>query len=196
MSRKVYQFKITLQDIKPPIWRQIQVPEDYTFWDLHVAIQDAMGWADCHLHQFRTIGPRPQEWEYIGLPTEDFDDEEKYLDWEEWISDWFDLNSRKSMVYEYDFGDSWEHRIELEKVCPAESGLKYPICIGGKRACPPEDCGGFPGYDNLLEVIKDHDHPDYKETIYWLGGEFDPEYFRVDEVKFDVPRKRLKKFLK
>lgn len=86
------------------------------------------------------------------------------------------------LIYEYDFGDGWEHKIRIEKILPAEKGKRYPVCLAGKRACPPEDCGGPPGYERLLEVLRDPKHEEYEETLEWLGGPFDPEAFDVNEV--------------
>ena len=85
-------------------------------------------------------------------------------------------------VYEYDFGDSWEHVILVEKILQLETGVNYPICLGGKRACPPEDCGGIWGYGDLLEAIQDPTHPEHKDMLEWLGGSFNPEGFDVDIV--------------
>lgn len=193
---KIYQFKITLLESKPLIWRKIQVPENFTFWDLHVAIQDAMGWYDCHLHHFRTIGVNPRDWQYIGIPFDE-DDEERLLEgWEENISAWFDLKKKKAMIYEYDFGDGWQHRVELEKILPREPSAQYPICIGGKRSCPPEDCGGIGGYENLLEIIDDPSNEEHKEIMEWLGNGFDPEEFDAQDVDFSSSKARLKELLK
>jgi hypothetical protein len=190
---KVYQFKITLKDIKPPIWRRILVPENYTFFDLHCAIQNAMGWMDCHLHEFRTIALRPAEIKTIGTPDEEFGkDEEVLLEWEEKISDWFSLEKNIKMNYDYDFGDNWEHFVELEKILLAEDKVEYPVCLDGKRACPPEDCGSIPGYENIIEVMKDRKHLEYKEIVEWLGEKFESEEFDVKEVEFDDPKERFK----
>ncbi|MDI3524632.1 MULTISPECIES: plasmid pRiA4b ORF-3 family protein [unclassified Kosmotoga] len=186
----VYQFKITLKGIKPPIWRRIQVPETYTFWDLHVAIQDAMGWLDYHLHEFEIINPSTGLKVNIGIPDEDFG-RDVLPGWKQKIADYFSMENPKAN-YTYDFGDNWEHKIELEKILPREKGVTYPVCIKGKRACPPEDCGGVWGYEELLEAIKDPAHERHEELLEWLGEDFDPEHFDVNEVSFDDPNKRLK----
>ena len=107
------------------------------------------------------------------------------------IADFFSTENRTAS-YVYDFGDSWEHKIQLEKILPGEKGVEYPICIKGKRACPPEDCGGVWGYAELLEIIKDPKHEEYEEMMEWLGEEFDPDHFDVKEVSFDDPDRRHK----
>ena len=195
--KNIYQFKIVLEDTKPTIWRRIQVPENYTFWDLHIAIQDAMGWMDCHLHQFETIELKPREIKYIGIPDEEGFGMEVATGWEEKISDWFSLDKRKAMRYVYDLGDSWNHKITLEKILPKEEKIKYPVCVAGARACPPEDCGGIGGYYDLLEIMDNPKHEEYEDMIEWLNGEkFNPEEFEITEIEFDNPRKRLKEMLR
>lgn len=189
-SNRIYQFKITLWDIRPPIWRRIQVPETYTFWDLHVAIQDAMGWADYHLHEFEIASLQSRGKARIGIPEGDFD-REVLPGWKQKIADYFTQKNRTAN-YMYDFGDGWVHKVELEKILPREKNIKYPRCIKGKRACPPEDCGGIGGYYNLLEIMGNSDHEEYDEMLEWLGGEFDPKHFDIKEVRFDDPDKRRK----
>ena len=177
-TSNIYQFKITLKYITPKIWRRIQVPSNYSFWDLHVAIQNAMGWYDCHLHQFDMKNPRTGFPTIIGT-TECDESEEKAK-----IARYF-LPTNKKAIYEYDFGDLWQHEIVLEKILPAVTGSKYPQCIGGKRACPPEDCGGPYGYGRLLAIIKNRKHAEYKETKEWLSDRFDPEDFDPKLVLFE-----------
>jgi hypothetical protein len=188
----IYQFKITLFDTDPVIWRRIQVPEIYTFWDLHVAIQSAMGWEDYHLHMFR-IGKR-SEIIIIGNPIDnDFDDDENTFNgWETEVSCF--LNTPGDVaIYEYDMGDGWLHEILLEGVFLKEKGVKYPRCIGGARACPPEDCGGTEGFEYMLEVLASPKHPEYKNVIDWLGKEYDPEKFALEAIKFANPKTRWKR---
>jgi len=190
---KVYQLKITLKGIKPPIWRRIQVSETYTFWDLHVAIQDAMGWKDYHLHEFEMRHPSTGENVRIGTPNEktEFFRQEIISEHEQKIADWFSMENRIAN-YTYDFGDNWEHKIQLEKILSQDKNIEYPVCIAGKRACPPEDCGGIWGYEKFLEAINNPDHEEHEEMLEWVGGEFDPEHFDVNEVSFDDPNKRRK----
>ena len=190
---RVYQLKITLEDIKPPIWRRIQVPETYTFGDLHVAIQDAMGWSDYHLHQFELRNSSTRIKTEIGIPDEgNFGfDREILQGWKQKIAEWFSMENRMA-EYLYDFGDGWSHTVKLGKILPRVENVIYPLCIDGERACPPEDCGGIGGYYNLLEIIKNPEHTEYEEMMEWLGGNFDPEHFDAKEVIFDDPDKRRK----
>lgn len=194
IKQQTYQLKIVLMGIRPPIWRRIQIPSSYTFWDLHVAIQDAMGWEDYHLHQFEFSDPRKQAKAVIGLPDNELSPafrREILIDWQEYIVNWFTLQNPKAK-YWYDFGDDWWHEILLEKIAPAEKEIPYPRCIAGKRACPPEDSGGPWGYMEKLEIIKEPKHEWYVETRDWLGANFDPERFIPDAIIFNNPKKRLR----
>ena len=143
MKRKlnqVYQFKVTLKSVKPLIWRRIQVPETCTFYDLHVAIQDAMAWTDSHLHEFEVVNPRTGTRVFIGEPDEEFEEDREILpNQKEKIARYFTLENWRAH-YTYDFGDDWQHTIELEKMAPREENIEYPRCLAGRRACPPEDC--------------------------------------------------------
>jgi hypothetical protein len=191
--KHVFQFKVELRDITPIIWRRIQVPGSYTFWDFHVAIQDVMGWFDCHLHLFRVENPETDSVEEIGIPDEDSYEGEPDLipGWEVHIADYF-KRPGDSASYEYDFGDGWEHAVVLEDIVEKQKGRKYPVCVAGARACPPEDCGGVPGYEDLLVTINDPTSEEYESTMEWLGGQFDPEQFDPAEVVFENPKRRWK----
>lgn len=192
-STEIYQFKITLKGSKPKIWRRIQVPSNYSFWDLHVAIQDAMGWLDCHLHQFEIFDPQTNENIIISL----IDDENgNYVicETKAKIAEHF-LSPHQKANYEYDFGDCWEHEILFEKIVQTVIDSDYPKCIAGKRACPPEDCGGIGGYEEMLKIIKNPNHPQYEEQMEWLGGSFKPEIFHPELVRFNSSKERLKMIL-
>lgn len=199
-KKEIYQFKIALKYSDPLIWRRIQVPVDYTFWAFHCAIQDAMGWDGGHLHGFRFINKKNNYRSInIGLPLPD--DDVEYLDRliderTAMIADYFGKIS-KQCVYEYDFGDGWEHAILLEKIILAGPKEKYPKIIAGANACPPEDCGGIGGYYNLLKILKDPKNPEYEEIREWLGLEnsddnFDPNIFNPDEIVFSDSAEELK----
>jgi hypothetical protein len=198
-KKMIYQFKVTLKETSPPVWRRIQVPSTYTFLDLHVAIQDAMGWFDCHLHEFR-IKAKTGETLVFGIPSEIeddpyFDDERTLPGWKHKISKYESIIPA-TFVYEYDFGDGWLHKIDFEEIKPAEAGVVYPRCIKGKRACPPEDCGGAWRYPDLLAILADPEHEEHMEMKVWVesqtGGPFDPEYFDPTKVVFNDPKERLK----
>lgn len=180
----IYQFKITLKYTKPKIWRRIQVPEKYNFEELHFAIQNSMGWEDCHLHKFEMINPKTCQKDIISMLGEDDENFDDHIpEHKAKIAKYF-LFPKDKAIYEYDFGDGWEHEIVLEEILPSVLGVKYPQCLAGKMACPPEDCGGVGGYEYLLEIIADPNHAEYDERIEWLGDDFNPEEFDPKLVKF------------
>jgi len=148
---------------------------DVSLRHLHSVLQDVMGWYDYHLHEFIIDGV------YYADPGSVEDDMyEVVSDRKTGLSSIIGPGYR--FLYEYDFGDGWEINLVVEKVLPAEKGVQYPRCLKGKRAGPPEDCGGVWGYEELLEALKDPEHPEHDEMIDWLSGEFDPEAFDVEEV--------------
>lgn len=192
MIKRVYKFDLSLNGISPAIWRKILVPESFSFWDLHVAIQDSMGWLDCHLHTFQFGKPRSRDRIEIGIPLdESFDGVETLPGWHVSIPEFFAAVGDRC-IYEYDFGDGWEHTVILEAIMLAEKRRRYPRCSDGERACPPEDCGGVGGYYNVLEVISGPQDDEYEDMIEWLGGKYNPEKFVPGKVKFDNPSKRWK----
>jgi hypothetical protein len=173
-AERLYQFRITLKDSHPPIWRRIQV-KDNTLDKLHEHIQTAMGWTNSHLHHFR-IGQ--QLYGDPLLMQENFE-EMKYED-----STATKLSAilpksgqRFAFEYEYDFGDGWRHEVLFEGCLRAERGKRYPVCVEGERACPQEDVGGVWGYQAFLEAITDPEHEDHDGLLEWAGGSFDPEAF-------------------
>lgn len=188
----VMQLKITLEDLRPPIWRRLLMPCTATFWDLHVAIQDAMGWQDQHAHAFVVTVPIVRARIAIGVPDPDAmpGDEIVMPGWEIPIAAFFTLQSRKA-TYEYDFTGGWTHEVRLERIVPREADVSYPQCLGGRRACPPEDCGGAPGYLETLEALGDPHHPRHATMRRWVGKTFDPERFDRTEVRFSDPAARL-----
>lgn len=178
MAGHVYQLKITLKAIRPPIWRRFQVPVDTTLARLHLIIQRVMGWTNSHLHEFvvdrRRYGTGLREWREVGAP--EVLNERRFT-----VADVAPTAGRR-LEYTYDFGDSWEHDIRVEKILPAEPGQRYPVCLAGARACPPEDCGSYPGYIGFLEAIGDPRNPEHEDMLQWIGGHFDPEAFNVEAV--------------
>jgi hypothetical protein len=175
----IYQLKVTLAGVRPPVWRRLQVSGETTLAELHRVIQAAVGWTDSHLHLFETEGGR---YSHLGWGLEDVKDEG--------VTRLREVapGPKSRLYYEYDFGDSWEHEILLEKVTAREPGASYPRCVAGRRACPPEDCGGVWGYENFLEAVRDPEHPEHEETLEWAGGEFDPEAFDLEEVNRELQR--------
>jgi hypothetical protein len=174
MSRvaTVHQLKITLKGVKPPVWRRLLVPSGYTLSEVHEALLTAMGWAGYHLYLFR-----------IGRTTYmDIDDD--------WPDDSVDPSSVRlgdlvgpgdRFTFEYDFGDGWEHQVVVEDVLPA-AGRGRPVCLAGRRSCPPEDVGGPWGYADFLDAITDPQHDRHDELLVWVGGSFDPDAFDAVEV--------------
>ena len=173
-SPEVLQLKVVLADTSPPIWRRVLVPSGFTLARLHRVIQLAFGWEDSHLHRFcvhdEEFGPKEPEFdggmrsERVALRA-------------------LGLKARTRFSYEYDFGDGWEHAVTVEKVLVPETPLAVPVCLGGARACPPEDCGGPWGYQEMLAAVADPGHPEHEESKEWLGPEhWDAEAFHLDPV--------------
>ncbi len=170
----IFQLRIDLKGISPPIWRRVLVPADATLDNLHDIIQAVMPWWDAHLHEFERDGVN------YGIPNDD---------------NWYPVvdsrtialrevlpNAGVTINYQYDFGDSWDHKIRLEKVLDPDPDIVYPVCTKGKRACPPEDCGGIHGYMYMLEVMKDPKNDEYETYLDWLDDDFDPEAFDLEEA--------------
>jgi Plasmid pRiA4b ORF-3-like protein len=170
-SIAIYQLKIVLQDSKPPIWRRVQVKSDITLDILHEMIQVTMGWTDSHLHQFNIHGNSYSSRAFHLDETED----ESCIKLNQILS-----TVKDKFIYEYDFGDSWDHQIVLEKILPVEPKTLYPVCVKGKRNCPPEDIGGIWSYQYFLAALKDKKHPEHANALKqlkWIGGSFDLEEF-------------------
>src|SRR5499426_3317058 len=180
-AASIYQIKVTLKDSKLPIWRRIEVRSDATLGELHAVIQMAMGWTNSHQHHF-IVGKSPNL-RFIGAPIpyegDDLPDEKN----EGQIAISQVLSATKTkIVYEYDFGDSWEHEVFLEKIVGAEARADYPRCVAGENACSPEDVGGVWGYVDFLQALNNPEHNQREEFLEWVGGEFDPEKFDLDAV--------------
>lgn len=187
----VCQFLVVLSNTDPLVWRRIQVPEIYSFWDLHVAIQDAMGWKDYHLHEFTLVDSKTGRVKRIGIPDDEMPDERPCLaGWKVPIGRYLTYGT-DPVRYRYDFGDDWEHTLEFEEIVPHDGGA-YPRCVAGAGACPPEDVGGTHGYAEFLQVIRNRRHPELDATLQWAGGSFDPHAFSHNSVTFDNPLERWK----
>jgi hypothetical protein len=177
-SERLYQFKITLLESKPPIWRRIQV-KNGTLDKLHEHIQTAMGWTNSHLHQFEISGERYGDPELIDDGFEDFECVDSTVTK---ISEIVPKDGKRfQFTYEYDFGDDWKHEVLFEGCLRAEKGQRYPICVEGGRACPPEDVGGVWGYADFLEAIADPKHEEHDRMLEW-AGDFDAEKFDADKA--------------
>lgn len=172
--KNIYQLKITLQDSRPQITRKFLVPSTMTLDDLHTVIQIVMGWYDCHMHQFVING------EFYCPVNEDYDWESK--DESQYKVSHVLKQAKDEIVYEYDFGDGWLHDVVLEKILPYDNNVTLPICILGKRACPPENCGGVCGYKDILKIASNPKHPEYEDMMEWLPEGFDPEHFDLEET--------------
>ncbi len=179
----IYQLKITLAGIKPPIWRRVQV-KDCTLLKLHQIIQASMGWGNFHLWLFDIGGEEYGDDAIDGGGDMDLASARKAK-----LGD-FVAESVKKFRYVYDFGDSWEHLLQVEKVLEADAKVKYPRCVDGSRACPPEDCGGAWGYGDFLNAIQNPSHESHEEMLEWIGGEFDPEKFDLAAVNKELARMR------
>lgn len=190
----VCELRITLQEIRPPIWRLIQIPGTLPLGSLHDALQIAMGWTNSHLHRFEKDG---KCW---GVPEHLQDDDD---------IDIIDENRTKiidvlttpgdSVLYVYDFGDNWRHTVVLEKILLISATTLRPICLAGERHCPPEDVGGTPGYEEFLQVVFEPTHEEYEHYVQWAegpspvnlsGGRFQPEEFDVRAVNGRLSRRR------
>lgn len=167
----ICQLHVGLLGSSPLIWRRVLVPYGITLGKLHKVLQAVMGWNDCHMHEFVFGG------EVYGMADLNEDFGRKLRDERRKKLSSLLKSEKDSLRYMYDLGDGWEHLVTLESILPDEKKLKPPRCIEGVGACPPEDCGGIPGYEELLKVLSDPDHPDYRDMKAWSGGRFDPGHF-------------------
>jgi len=159
----IYQLKVSLQDVRPSVWRRLLVPAYYSLELFHDVIQTSMGWENAHLYSF----------EYGGCSFEEgTTDTLDSLNWQ--------VNDK--LLYIYDFGDNWGHLIKVEKQLKKDQKQPYPYCVTGKNNCPPEDCGGAWGYKHLLSALKNKNHPEHEEMSEWMDEDFDPTYFSEEEV--------------
>ena len=187
----VYQIKVTLNDSKPPIWRRVLVPDSISLHQLHTILQIVMGWTNSHLHQFIIDD------EFYGEPEEDGYSEDLRNE-KPYRLNQFVVRKGFKFLYEYDFGDSWEHTLHVEAILPIRKGAQYLICLEGKRACPPEDIGGVEGYADLLKIFSDSKHPEHNDMLEEFGEDFDPEFFDMEGANLGLrkyaARARMPKF--
>ncbi len=176
----VLRLKISLRYVRPPIWRRLEAPSTLTLSQLHEVIQTAMGWTNSHLHAFE-----------VGsvVYSSDLDEHDRQAGHrDEYVTSLVDLSLTvgSQFRYEYDFGDGWEHDVLVEDAQPGDATAVR--CLGGERACPPEDCGGPAGYEHLLDALADPTHPDHGDMSEWIGGGLDPAAFDVDAVNASLAR--------
>jgi hypothetical protein len=183
-AKTIYQLKVTLIGAQPPIWRRFLVADTTTLAQLHEVLQVVMGWTNSHLHHFIIDD------EFYGMPLDDDLGDMRTKDEARFKLNQFVSGKGFRFGYEYDFGDSWEHDLVIEKILPAEKGGQYPVCVAGKRACPPEDVGGIWGYQDFLKAISDPRHPEHAEMREWIGGDFDPERFNLNAVNAGLRQPR------
>jgi len=189
----VYELRMTLREIHPPVWRLVRVPRTLRLCCLHDVLQAAMGWTDSHLHQFEKDG------KYWGVPEHYEDDDIDVLDERRTQIGAILKAPGDSVLYVYDLGDNWRHDVVLEKILPASGTMVRPVCLSGERHCPPEDVGGTSGYEEFLEVIFNPRHEEYEHSVRWAGGpsaltqsaqRFQPEEFEVKAVNAILSRMR------
>lgn len=175
----IHQLRITLLYIAPPIWRRIEVRSRTSLAELHLIVQWTMGWEDCHPHAFGV--PRQRRWRKTRLePVKLAEEADVTLD---------QVGVGARLMYMYDFSDGWVHEIEVEDIRPVEDGVTYPVCLDGARACPPEDCGGWVGYDEMLEALRSRRGSRYRAVKQFLGGaRFHPEAFSAASVNRELAR--------
>jgi hypothetical protein len=184
-SSPLYELKVTLRGSKPAIWRRLQVPGSIKLNRLHEVFQVVMGWTDSHLHQFvdpPIVYSVPSGEDYTGVERLD---ERRFR-----LAD-LARHEKASFTYEYDFGDGWEHDVVVEKIVSAGPEKKRAVCLAGENACPPEDCGGIWGYYELLEAVNNPKHEAHQEMLDWLGDQFDPGRFDLQEVNATLRRLKL-----
>ena len=174
VKTKIFELEIVLAEVEPLTWRRVQVPGEVDLAVLHEVVQSAMGWTNSHLHEFEIAGRR------YGIPDPDWDAQEIV---DEAKGKLFRLVKQGDRFgYLYDFGDNWAHHLSVDKVIPAEPGVRYPRCIAGQGACPPEDVGGPWGYEEFQAALSDPSHPEHDERLEWTGGPFDPHHFDLEEA--------------
>lgn len=168
----ILKLRIKIPVIEPEIWREILIKNDITFKKLHEIIQLSFGWTNSHLYNFDVNGI------LFSMPDKEFENND--LDVKNKITE-FLIEKGQKALYTYDFGDNWEHEIEIVDVLKKEKGIRYPKCLGGKRNGPPEDCGGISGYEDVIDALTSKDKSEHEDLLEWLG-DYDPEKFDIDQI--------------
>lgn len=175
---EIYRLKITLLGSKPPIWRRVEVPSHISLEKLHHIIQIVMGWDESHLWEIKIGKFTYSEPSFYDDPDDNFERHDAFMIP---LCEAFKREKDK-LLYNYDFGDYWEHKIVLEKKCSPEIDVKYPCCVDGELACPPEDCGGIRGFYDMLEALNNPDNEEHESYKEWVGEDYDPELFDIKKV--------------
>lgn len=176
MTATLHRLRITLRSVKPPIWRRIEVASDVTLAELSDLLEGAMGWMGGHLHAYEAEGvtyERPDPDDGLSRRAKDESDHR--------LGEVLGAVGAK-MRWDYDFGDGWQHNIVIEAIEPLDPSVGYPRCVAGRRACPPEDCGGPWGFQELLHAISDPTHPRHEELTEWLPVDYNPDEFNPDDA--------------
>ena len=186
---QIARLAIALDEVKPPVRRRIEVPLAIRLDRLHRVFQVVLGWEDYHLYEFRigrdiAYGVPDPDWDFPGSSSRSAN--------KATLADLLAQTRNKTFKYVYDFGDDWRHTVVYEGGVQIDKRAKYPRCVSGARRCPPEDCGGVHGYEELLEAIRDPKHERHAELLEWVGGVFDPDDFDVRKLRFEDPKKRWK----
>jgi hypothetical protein len=172
---QAYQLYVALESVHPKVWRRLLVPVSIKLPRLHAALLSVMGWDGGHLHEFvfadEHYSARNPDWDML----EDVQDESS-------VTLQQALGARKTFMYVYDFGDDWCHKVKVEKIILLDAPLPLAICLDGENACPPDDVGGWPGYEEFLQAVADPAHPDHEDLTEWIGYSFDPAEFNLAGV--------------
>lgn len=185
-ERARFTVRIDLDGVRTPVWRRLQLAGDLHLDQLHDILQIAMGWTDSHLHHF-VMGPGPLDRSVAPFLTPfDVEEGEQGMADADVRLDEVLANPGDRLYYEYDFGDGWDHLIRLESIKPWTAGAPLATCLDGRRACPPEDVGGVPGYEEMLDMLAGHtadlDPGWVEQVLTWLPEGYDPDAFSVEEV--------------
>jgi hypothetical protein len=177
VDETILQVKISLLESDPLVWRTVLLPSSFTLAKLHEVIQFAMGWEFSHLHEFQTKSGSYSDPKYFTDGFGKKPENEKKVD----LASFVEAQIRK-FTYIYDFGDGWQHEIKIEKVLKKDPKIHYPVCIAGENACPPEDCGGLPGYYEILDLLSNPRKKDENGMREWVGPDFNPKHFDAEAV--------------
>lgn len=180
MNAEIFQVDISILNLEPVIWRQVEIPSDISLADFHLIIQKAMGWSNKYKHRF------VKETTFYSPTAELLDEEYSCVEYKNVkLSDLLEVTKDK-IIYNYDLKDNWAHEVLLETRKPAEDGVTYPRILDGEGNCPPERCGGVVGFNEILDILDNPDHMDYEDTIEFLGSDYDPDFFDLEGANREI----------